>query len=158
MEQLLPDLKVLKKSRKDDIRSEIYEGLPGLKSIYEKILSNLRKGQTQYIIGAPRIGNELIEGFLLDWHKRRVKKGIKCRYIYDSDARDYGKIREKMRFTEVKYLPRNMKSPTWIEIFGDNVMLGHIKGRNGIFFLIKDKAIAKGYLDYFRLIWASSHI
>jgi len=61
-----------------------------------------------------------------------------------------------MPLTEVRYLPKKMVSPVWIEIFKDNVVIGHIKGRNAVLFLIKDKEIAKGYLDYFDLIWKSS--
>lgn len=153
---LIPSLKALKKEGEDTIRSEIYEGLRGVKSVYEKILSDLGRGETQYVIGAPRIANEKIEGFLIDWHKRRIKKGLRCRYIYDSDAREYGKIRESMKNTEVRYLPKNIISPMWIEIFKDCIVIGHIKGNNAILFLIKDKEIAKGYLDYFGLIWAIS--
>ncbi|MBU3940886.1 MAG: hypothetical protein KKH88_03105 [Nanoarchaeota archaeon] len=154
--KLIPNLNSIKKSRKDIIQSEIYEGLRGVKSVYEKILSTLKEGETQFIIGAPRIGNELIEGFLLDWHKRRIKNKIKCKYIYDSDVRDYGKVRAEMPLTMVKYLPKNITSPMWIEIFKDNVVIGHIKGRNAILFLIQDREIAKGYLDYFKLIWKIS--
>lgn len=153
IDALLPQLKSMKKLERDVIQSEIYEGLRGIKSVYEKILSTLNKGETQYIIGAPKIGNELIEGFLLEWHKRRIKKEIKCKYIYDSDVRDYGRIREKMPLTEVKYLPKKIISPVWIEIFKDLVIIGHIKKRNAILFLIRDKEIAKSYLDYFKLIW-----
>ena len=90
---------------------------------------------------------------MLEWHKRRIKKGIKCKYIYDSDVKDYGKVREKMALTEVRYLPKNTKSPVWIEIFGDYVVIGHITGFNAVLFLIKNKEIAKSYLDYFKLIW-----
>ena len=158
IDKILPELKSMKKFEKDVIQSETYEGLRGIKSVYEKILSTLQKGEIQYIIGAPRIANELIEGFLLDWHKKRIKKGIKCQYIYDSDVRGYGKLREEMKLTRVKYLPKRIVSPMWIEIFKDNVVIGHIKGRNAVLFLIQDKEIAKGYLDYFRLIWGISDI
>ena len=153
IDRILPELKSIRKSAEDLIHSETYEGLRGLKSIYEKIFLTLKKGETQYVIGAPRIANELIEGFLLEWHRRRVKKGIKCRYIYDSNVRDYGREREKMPLTSVRYLSKNIVSPMWIEIFGDYVMTGHIKGRNVILFLIYDKEIAHGYMDYFNLIW-----
>jgi len=156
VEKLIPALRMMKKSRESRIKSEIYEGQKGLKSVYEKILSTLGEGETQYVIGAPRIGNELIEGFLMGWHKRRAKKGIKCRYIYDSNVRDYGKVRERMPLTEVRYLPNNVISPVWIEIFGDCVVIGHIKGYNAVVFLIEDEEIAKGYLDYFRLLWEAS--
>jgi sugar-specific transcriptional regulator TrmB len=156
VENILPQLKAIQKSRKDIIKSETYEGLNGAKSVYEKILDVLNKSEVQYVIGAPKIGNELLEGYLLEWHKRRIKKGIHCRYIYDSNAREYGSVREKMKFTEVKYLPDNIVSPMWIEVFENNVLIGHIKGKNTVLFLIEDKEIAKGYLDYFKLIWKIS--
>ena len=50
-------------------------------------------------------------------------------------------------------MPKNINSPMWVEIWGDYVVIGHIKERNAILFLIHDKGIAKGYLDYFNLIW-----
>lgn len=156
LDKIMPELKSMRKTGEDTINSEIYEGLKGIKSVYEKILLTLEKGETQYIIGAPKIGNELIEGFLLDWHKRRIKKGIKCKYIYDSDAGDYGKIREEMQLTKVKYLPKAIVSPVWIEIFKDSIVIGHIRGHNAVLFLIQDKEIAKSYRDYFNLIWEAS--
>ena len=156
IDNLIPSLNSIKAESKGAIKSETYEGLKGLKSIYEKILSILKKGQTQYVIGAPRIGNELLEGYILNWHKKRIKNGIECKYIYDANARDYGKVRKEMKYTKVKYMPNNISSPIWVEIFGDYVMVGHLKGYNAIMFLIQDKEIAKGYLDYFNLIWKAS--
>jgi len=154
--KLIPSLNSFVKEGEDKVRFEVYEGFKGIKSVYEKNLSLLNKGETHYIIGAPRIGNEIFEGYLLDWHKRRIKKGIKCKYIYDHDAKDYGKVREKMALTEVRYLPKEINSPMWIEIFGNHVGIGHIKKSNAVIFLIHDKEIAKGYLDYFNLIWKAS--
>ncbi len=156
IDKILPELYSFRNEKNEIIKSETYEGLKGLKSIYEKILNTLKKGETQYIIGAPRIGNELLEGFVLSWHKKRTKKGINCKYIYDSNVRDYGLLREKMKLTQVKYMPNNISSPIWIEIFGEYVMIGHLKKHNAILFLIQDKEIAKGYLDYFNLIWKIS--
>jgi len=156
VERLLPELDRLRQTGKDAIFSETYEGLKGVKTIYEKILSTLKRGGTQYIIGAPRIGNERIEGYLLEWHERRIKKGIQCKYIYDSNVRDYGEVRERMAKTDVRYLPRKVISPVWIEVFGDNVVIGHIKGFNAMLLLIQDGVIAKSYLDYFKLLWRIS--
>jgi sugar-specific transcriptional regulator TrmB len=152
IEHLIPKLKS-SENNQESIKSETYEGLNGIKSVYNKMLSELNSGESQFVIGAPRIGNELIEGFLLDWHKKRIKKGIRCKYIYDSDARAYGKIRKEMPLTQVKFMPKNISSPVWIEIFKDYVVTGHIKGYNAILFLIKDKEISRSYLDYFNLIW-----
>lgn len=154
--QLIPELSKLKLEGKDLFKFQVYEGLRGIKSFYEMLLSQLKKGDVSYIIGSPRIGNEKLEGYLLDWHERRIKKGIQCKYIYDSNVRDYGAIREKMALTTVRYLPNKIVSPMWIEISGDFVGIAHIKGNNAILFSIKDKEIAKSYLDYFKLIWKVS--
>lgn len=149
---LIPQLNQTK-NKEDRIGAEVYEGLKGIKSIYEKILASLKKGETQYVLGAPKQANEKIEGYLLEWHKRRIKKGINCKYIYNSDSKEYGEVRENMKNTEVRYLPNNIISPTWTEIFNEYIFIGHIKGPNAVLFLIKDKEIAKNYLNYFNLIW-----
>ncbi len=153
---LIPELNSIRSAKEEEIEASVYEGLDGLKALYEKNFKVLEKGDTHYIIGAPRIGNEKLEGYLLDWHKRRIKKGVKCKYIYDSDAKEYGKVREKMPLTEVKYLSKNIVSPVWIEIFGNYVVTGHITEKGAVAFLIKDKEIAKKYLHYFEVIWKNA--
>jgi sugar-specific transcriptional regulator TrmB len=153
---IIPQLNSLKSDKEEEIGASVYEGLDGIKSLYEKSFKLLSKGDTHYIIGAPKIGNEKLEGYLLDWHKRRIKKGIKCKYIYDSDAKSYGKVREEMPLTEVKYHSKDIVSPVWIEIFKDYVATGHITHKGALVFLIKDKEISKKYLHYFEMIWKSS--
>ncbi len=153
VDMIIPRLDAIKKKGNENIWSQTYEGLRGVKSVYRKMLDILERGETQYIIGAPRMANEQIEGFLLDWHKKRVKKGIRCRYIYDADARKYGRVRKMMSLTDVRYMPNNIVSPLWVEVFGDHVLIGHIKKYNAVVFLIHDKEIARGYLDHFNLLW-----
>ena len=135
------------------IKSEVYEGLRGIKSFYEKALSKLKKGETSRFMGGPKIANEKIEGYLLDWHERRIKKGVKGQFIYDYNVRKYGKIREKMKYTEVRYLPPKIASPMWIEIAKDLVGIGCIKQDTAVVIAIEDKEIANGFLDYFKLVW-----
>ncbi len=156
LKSLIPQLKQLQKSPESTINIEIFEGIRGLKMVYEKIYDTLTLGETQYIIGAPKLINEKMEGFLLDWHERRIKKGIGCKYIYNSNARKYGHVRSKMKYSEVRYLPEEIITPLWIEIFGNTVSIGHIKNTGAVMFLIEDKEIAKGYKEYFNVLWKTS--
>ncbi len=156
IKKMVPEMQALMQSSKEVIQFQVYEGLRGVKSFYEMLLGVLKKKEISYVIGAPRIGNDKLEGFLLNWHEQRIKKGIYCKYIYDSNVRDYGKIREKMKNTSVRYLPNNIISPIWVEIAQDFVALAHIKGDNAVLFSIKDAEIAKGYHDYFKLLWKIS--
>jgi sugar-specific transcriptional regulator TrmB len=156
IDQLIPSLVSIQKEKADEISFQVYEGMRGIKSFYERLLQVLNKGETSHLLGAPKIGNEKLEGYLLDWHARRVKKGVKLKAIYDSDNKKYGEVRSKMKYSKVKYLPKYIASPMWIEISKDYVAIGHIKGNNAVLFAIKDAAVAKGYLDYFKLIWSVS--
>ena len=61
-----------------------------------------------------------------------------------------------MLLTEIKYLPKDIVSPVWIEIFQDYVATGHITASDATIFLIKDREVAKKYLSYFEIIWKSS--
>ncbi|QQR92570.1 MAG: hypothetical protein IPJ89_05495 [Candidatus Iainarchaeum archaeon] len=153
---LIPELKQLQTLTESKINIQIYEGIAGLKNVYERIYDRLGKGETQYIIGAPKLVNEKMEGFLLDWHKRRIEKGIHCKYIYNSDARKYGEKRTRMDYSEVRYLPSEIITPMWIEIFGNTVSIGHIKKTGAVMLLIEDKEIAQGYLEYFSVLWKVS--
>ncbi|MFH1801870.1 MAG: helix-turn-helix domain-containing protein [archaeon] len=154
---IIPQLNRLNTEKEEEeTEVSVCKGLAGLKSLYEKNLKILEKGDTHYILGAPKVGNEKIEGYLLDWHKRRIKKGIKCRYIYDDDAKQYAEVREKMPLTEIKYLSKEIVSPVWIEIFKGYVATGHITNSGTTIFLIKDNEVAKKYLSYFEIIWKNS--
>ncbi|MEK6927004.1 MAG: helix-turn-helix domain-containing protein [Nanoarchaeota archaeon] len=153
VDKLIPHLNQIKTEKEPEIESFVYEGLNGIKILYEKTLKALEKGETHYIIGAPKIGNEMFEGYLLDWHKRRIKKEVYCKYIYNADAKEYGEIRRKMPLTKVKYLPAQVISPVWTEIAKDYVITGHITNKSAVIFVMKDKEMVKKYINYFDMIW-----
>ena len=78
------------------------------------------------------------------------------RIIYDEDAKVYGKKRQKLRNTQVRYLPKSMKTPALIEIFEDYVATMIVIPKP-IIFLIKNKEAADSYLQYFNLVWKLSN-
>lgn len=63
---LIPQMQSLMSLDKEKIHFKVYEGLRGIKSFYDMLLTMLKKAETSYVIGAPRIGNDKLEGFLLD--------------------------------------------------------------------------------------------
>lgn len=152
LEKIVPELIKLKKIPKVKQEAYIYEGLKGIKSVLELALKTFKKGEVYYVLGAPKIVNEKIEGFLLDTHKRRIAKGVKFKIIYNYDAREYGKKRAKMRLTEVRYTPKRIITPAWVEIFGDYVAT-YLLTENPIVFVIKNRDIAQSYLKYFEFMW-----
>jgi HTH-type transcriptional regulator, sugar sensing transcriptional regulator len=129
-----------------------YQGLEGIKIIREELMGTLKEGETLSVLGAPKIANIKWENWFLDFHKKRQEKGIKLKIIYNEDARKYGKIREKMKITEVKYLPNELSSPNWIDIFPDAVLFVMVMEKP-IAFVVRDKELANSFRTYFQLMW-----
>ena len=115
-------------------------------------LNTLKKDTDYCILGVSKEVNDLFGAYLLDWQKRRTAKGVSLRIMYDEDAKGHAKKREKLKLTQVRYLPQYMKTPALIEIFEDYVATVIIVP-TPIVFLIKSKEAAQSYLTYFNMVW-----
>jgi predicted transcriptional regulator len=132
---------------------EMYEGLQGVKAIREELMMTFKPKDTLLVLGAPKIANEKWEGWLLDFHKRRIARKVGMKIIYNHDARSFGEIRTKMNLTEVKYMPNNLSSPNWIDIFPEAVLFVVLADKNPIAFVVRDKSLADNFRAYFELMW-----
>lgn len=155
LQKIIPTLKAQYEEQKYKPIAEVYEGVKGFKTLYEWILKEVNSGETLYILGVSKIVNEKFGAYLLEFNQRRIQKGIKMKIIYNNDSREFGKIREKMKLTEVRYMKPELETPAWIDIFKDYVVTINVHG-NPICFLIKNKETAESYKKYFEMIWKSS--
>ncbi len=136
--------------------AEIYEGFEGMKAIREDLMLTFKKGDTLKVIGAPKAANDKWEAWLLDFHKRRIARGVGMRIIYNSNAKTYGKVRKQMKITQVKYLPSDLVSPDWIDIFNEAIMIGILLENQTLAIVIRDKSLADSFRSYFELMWRIS--
>ncbi len=155
LKQIIPRLKAEYEREKYKPMAEIYEGVKGYKTFMEFVLNENKTGDTINILGVPREANEKFGPFLLNWNKRRIVLGIKLRIIYNSDSKEFGKIREKMKLTEVRYMKEELETPAWIDIFKDYVVTINVHG-SPVCFLIKSKESAESYKKYFEILWGQS--
>jgi sugar-specific transcriptional regulator TrmB len=135
--------------------AEIYQGYNGMKTIREELMESYSKGETFLVLGAPKIANDKWEGWLLEFHKKRIKRGVGMKIIYNSDARVYGDVRNKMKNTEARYFAEGINAPNWIDIFPSAVMITVIVGEP-ISFVIRNKEIATSFRAYFEIMWNSA--
>ena len=152
-ENVIPLLQELQNKPKQSRDASVYEGWQSIKSLYELMLRELKKGKTLCVLGVPLLAQEKLEPFLLNFNTRRLKKGINMNIIYHEEAKKYGKVREKMKLTQVKYLNK-ASVPSWIDIFGNYVIIFDIE-ENPTAILIQDKNIARNFRNYFETVWAS---
>jgi sugar-specific transcriptional regulator TrmB len=153
--KLILQLSARRATMRQEKQAEMYEGFRGVKAVREELISTMKRGDEFLVLGAPKIANEKWEAWFLDFHKRRTARGVEMRIIYNSDAREYGKIRKRMKFTKVRYLPNDLVSPNWIDIFNDSVMFVTIL-KEPIGFVIRDKTLAQSFRSYFSLMWSIS--
>ncbi len=155
LRKILPDLKSKYEREKYRPKAEIYEGVKGFKTFYDWVLKELRRGDCIDILGVPREANEKFQAYLMDWNRKRIKLGINMRIIYNHDSKEFGKKREKMKLTEVRYMKKELETPAWVDVFKDYVVTINVHG-DPICFLIRDRESAESYRKYFELIWRQS--
>ncbi len=150
--QILPQLLLKQKLANSMKDAEIYKGIKGYQTAREQLLKLMKKGDTMLVIGAPAEVNDKIEAWLLDYHKRREKQGIGMKILYNENARTYGELRTQWKLTEVKYMSENIITPSWIEIFNDNVLIC-VLAASPLTFMIQNKDVADSFRSYFELLW-----
>jgi len=135
--------------------AEIFEGFRGIKVFYENIIETLQLGDEILFLGIPKTVAEEYEGYFMDWNKRRSRKGIKIRALFEAGAKEAASKRLKFKYTNIRILPPEILTPAWIIVFHDTAAIAHI-GENAVCFAIRDKTIAKSYRNNFEMLWQNS--
>jgi hypothetical protein len=117
------------------------------------MLETLKEGETYYVLGAPLIGNKKLNAYYKDIHKRRIKKKIKFKIIYNKSAEKYAKEKRNLNLTEIKVA--DIDTPTELCIFSDYVQI-IIFSRKPILLEIRNEETSKSFLKYFEIIWKIS--
>ncbi|MFA4960401.1 MAG: helix-turn-helix domain-containing protein [Candidatus Pacearchaeota archaeon] len=124
----------------------------------EALVDLMKKNCTINIYGA---SNEAVqtfgEGFMEEYHKKRARKKILMRHIYNMDAVARIEYLNKLKFTEARALSKKYDTHVSTVICGDLVYI--IIFVNPISIItIKNKEIADTYNKYFELLWAKAII
>ena len=81
-------------------------------------------------------------------------RDIKCRYLYDESARKpYGETSTKYPLSEVKYMPKDIITHAWMEIYADTVTIGINKGR-AFSVVIQNQEVANSFKIYAKMLWS----
>ncbi len=152
LELIIPTLEIMRKTVEEISKYSVFEGINGIKTAREKVLETLGKGDIVYIILSSYPKEEKLEAYWLDFQNRRAKKGIRCRYIFNQNFKNLAIMRTKIPLTEARYVKSETLSPMWIEIYNDYVSIG-VLSNNPAVFMIKNKEISNGFLNYFDVLW-----
>lgn len=133
--------------------AQVYDGLRGIQAARERSLPAMKKGDEMWILGIARTPYDRLAGYFAEFHKRRVAKGVRCRYLYDEYAREpFGKRSAALALSEVRYLPPGVITHAWMEVYADTVTIGINKGK-AFSVVIQNQEVAASFKEYAKLLW-----
>lgn len=150
LKNILPQLLLSQNLAKDKSEAHIFQGVKAVRHILNHFLDLKKK---RFVYGVSRIASRMIgEGFLEDYHKRRIKLKLEMKQIYNSDAKDRINFLNKFSLTEARYLPKEFDSPVATSICENEVVLILFSDKP-LVIQIKNNSIAEAYKRYFNLLW-----
>lgn len=155
---LVKDLERIKKIKKEQEYSTIFEGFHGFKQAFELLLKECTKKDELYTIGfsPPEYGFQTLRTYLKKVDRERNRKKVPMKILLDVKIKDtIGKDREQEPYTKVKYLPKGYITPAAMSIFKDYVFHWVWKKKPTIL-VIKNKEVNESFRNYFQLLWKTA--
>lgn len=135
-----------------DSEYKIFEGIKGIKAAREHALEILGPKDTFYLIIATYPDDKNLFAYFDEFQERRAKKGIYYKAIFGKNLQKEAEFRKKLPKSEIKLIDSKTLSPTWMEIYKNYVCIG-VMGKNPAVIVIKNADVAKGYIQYFNMLW-----
>jgi len=148
LEGLMPELLLLSDSREEKQDASILKGRESRKVVFEDILKSASENRC---LGGHTPSNLSIN-YVKQWHKRRIKAGIRDMVIYNKKD-PFTQYLKKLKRTEVRLMPKPIESKTVMNIYGSKV---------AIFLWIKDQPftiwidnekVSNDFREYFDFMW-----
>ena len=144
--EVIPGLQARFTAVKEQEESEIYKGRKGIKAILQDIL----KCKEYVAFGSQGNFLEVMEYDFIAFQRRKKELKIKARVILSDSSRKseaVGKAESNFRF-----IPNQFSTPTTTFIYGSCIAI-IVWSAVPIATVIKSKEVAKGYKNYFELLW-----
>jgi sugar-specific transcriptional regulator TrmB len=149
IDEVLPTLSVKFNELKGKQETKFYKGIEGIKTIFE---DQINEGKPVYIIGASRNASDTLRYYLPHYTSKRIKSKLKLFLIYAGRSRDFA-----VPYGETRYLPESYDSPVSTNIYGDKVGI-IVWSEEPVAIVIKNKAVAQTYMNYFNLLWKIAQV
>lgn len=148
VQRILPELLNLKKSKENAPKVEIFAGKEGMKTMLEDVLKIAKE---IFVLGAKSDFSDKLYYYHPNWHRRRIKQRIIINILFEQEQKVADELL-KLKHTEIRFLPKQIKSKIMIAIYGDKVAI-ELWYDYPITILITDHNTAEGFKSYFNLLW-----
>ncbi|MBP7708485.1 hypothetical protein KA107_02275 [Candidatus Pacearchaeota archaeon] len=144
--EILPQVKEVFNSKKEETFSEIFKGPEGMKAVWDDMLNY---PEIRWIASGMYVP-ERFPAFFKDWNKRRIALKVKSYHLFRHEKR--GEIPNHL-CTVFKFLPKEFSGNAAVTvIYGDKV-IQQLLGEEIQVFVIQSKELAENYKQYHRYLW-----
>jgi sugar-specific transcriptional regulator TrmB len=151
MKEIMPQLKVKHELAKEKQSASIFEGLKGMRSVFESFLRMGEKGDEYLVFGASE--DIPLANYLVNWSRKRGRKGVKLKALFgEEEVKKRSRKMAETPLTEIKYVPKTYTTPASINIFKDITGI-FLWTRNPLAFVIENEEVADSFRKYFNLMW-----
>lgn len=157
IEKIMPDLEALKNSSATKPAIRVYEGLDGLKQIYEDMI---KKPSDILAMAAPKekISTMLLDYLINEWEPRRISSGIKMRRINvnntDDDDKSYQLSDRVSELETIRYLPvERYPFSVGIYVYRQKVAFVAYDNQEMVGIVVRSAAIRSTISMVFELLW-----
>ena len=154
LQKILPQLAALTPKKKRT-SAELLTGPRGIRTFYDMSLYNNPQKEEVLVLGYSKEASVYFHAYFRQYHKERIRRKIPGRVIYEYDTW-FLKKREKRKYVEQRYLPKHIKKPAFVWIFGAIVGTIVFTKEQKVCFMIKNKTVAQSYRGYFNMLWKQS--
>ncbi len=155
LQKILPELNAISQLKYNESFIRYYEGLGGVKTVYDTILDGLKPGDEYLIISDMRRFLKMDHDYFSNFIERRAKLNLKIRtIIHDSeDARRYKEI-ERNTNQQIKILSADHDFKANLVILPDKVVITQIVDPI-LSIIIENKGLVELQRKEFNIIWNS---
>ncbi|MDA3856492.1 MAG: hypothetical protein PF569_09630 [Candidatus Woesearchaeota archaeon] len=152
IKKILPDLIQRNQLLKKTYRTEVFQGIKGIKYAVDYITKESNQDSIFYIFGIPKIDDRNLQLYFAQWHNARKINGHIVKMIYNQSEVEIAKDRVKIPHSEVKVMPGGVMTPAWTCVVEDYTLIITLKGEISCI-MIKNQEVAKSYIEFFNMVW-----
>ena len=155
IEKLIPTREAEREAVKKP-KAAVFEGFKAITNFFKNILDDLEKGEEYYVIGANYAKNYPgAKEFFHNYHRQRVKKGIKVKMLGNHETKD-GLKKIIYKDSEIRYLPQKFVSNMQITFYKRKAFIIIWEAKYPTAFLVDSGEAANSFKSYFDTLWKIS--
>ncbi len=153
-EAMAERLSLIRKTAEEPSRVFVFEGRKAVRTIFNDILSTLKSGDEQLVIGISDTGSGMGE-FIRRWEEKRVRSGIRKRVLVSNKSKEWLSYYGMQKLVDIRAISNSLYINMSINIYGSKVVL-ILWAREPTYILIESKDISKNFRSYFEMLWRKS--